>query len=119
MKNFFLSLIIIAVAAFALQQFLPWWTIAITAFAVGYFIQQKAGMAFLSGFLAVFLLWSVWAFVLSSANEHILAGKVAVLMAQLTAGSTVGLFILTGLLGGLVSGLAALTGRFAGEFNSK
>lgn len=113
MKNFFLSIIIIAVAAFALQQFLPWWTIAIAAFAVGYFVKQKSGMAFLSGFLAVFLLWLVWAFVLSSVNEHILAGKIAVLMEKLTGGSTVVLFILTGLLGGLVSGFAALTGRLA------
>lgn len=119
MKNFLLSILIIAIAAFALQQFLPWWSIAVAAFVVTLFIRQKAGMAFLGGFIAIFLLWAGWSFVISGANEHLLAGKVAVLMATLTGGKAFALFLLTGLIGGLVGGLAALTGSLAVDLKGK
>ncbi|MBS1611617.1 MAG: hypothetical protein JST49_02250, partial [Bacteroidetes bacterium] len=56
-----------------------------------------------------------WSFSISSANEHLLAGKVAELLKPLTGGKMFALFLITGVIGGLVSGLAALTGRLAAQ----
>lgn len=114
MKNFLLSLLLIAIITGILQLFLPWWVIAPVAFIVALLIKQSGGKAFLSGFLAIFLLWAGYAFVISSANDNILATKVAVLLKQLTMGSVIGLYVFTGLVGGLVAGFAALTGSLAG-----
>ncbi len=115
MKNFAISTVLIALVAFGLQQFFPWWTVAIAAFLIGYVILQKPFAAFLSGFVAVFALWALWSFSISSANEHLLAGKVAELLKPLTGGKMFALFLITGVIGGLVSGLAALTGRLAAQ----
>lgn len=115
MKNFFLSILLTAVLSALLQTFLPWWTIAIGAFVVAYFLQQKTGLAFVSGFLAVFILWIGYAYFLSSANDHLLAAKITELLKALTQGSVLGLYLLTGLIGGLVGGFAALSGSLAGK----
>ena len=115
MKNFFLSILFTAAASCLLQLFLPWWIIVVVAFTVAYFIQQNSLMAFLSAFIAIFLLWTIYAYVLSSANENILVVKVAELMKALTKASTTTLYIITGLIGGLVSGFAALTGSVAAK----
>ncbi len=115
MKNFFLSILLTAVLSALLQTFLPWWTIAIAAFVVAYFLQQKSGLAFVAGFLAVFLLWVGHAYLLSSANDNLLAAKITELLKALTQGSLVGLYVLTGFIGGLVSGFAALSGSLAAK----
>ena len=115
MKNFLFSLLLTAAASCLLQLFLPWWTIAIAAFAVAYFIKQNSLLAFVAAFVAVFFLWVVYAYMLSSANDNLLVGKVAELLKALTKGKTSTLYIITGLIGGLVSGFAALTGSLAGK----
>ena len=115
MKNFFLSFFLTVAASCLLQLFLPWWTIAIAAFAVAYFIKQNSLLAFVAAFVAVFLLWVVYAYMLSSANDNLLVGKVAELLKAITKGKTSTLYIITGLIGGLVSGFAALTGSLAGK----
>lgn len=115
MKNFFLSILLTAVLSALLQTFLPWWTIAIAAFVVAYFLQQKSGLAFVAGFLAVFLLWVGYAYLLSSANDNLLAAKITELLKALTQGSLAGLYVLTGFIGGLVSGFAALSGSLAAK----
>lgn len=115
MKNFFISLLLTAASACFLQLFLPWWTIAVAAFGVAYFVKQNSFAAFLSAFVAVFLLWVVYAYMLSSTNENILTTKVAELLKALTKGSVTTLYLLTGLIGGLVSGLGALTGSLAAK----
>jgi hypothetical protein len=50
---------------------LPWWSFAITSLIVAVAIHQRPGRAFLSGFLGVFLLWGVLAFMKDAANEHL------------------------------------------------
>ena len=109
MKNFFFSIIIIITGAALLEPFLPWWSIALPAFSVGFFYEQKSFVAFLSGFVAVFVLWSGYAFFLSAANDNLLALKVAKLFPL--NGSVIGLLLVTGTIGGLVSGFAALSGN--------
>jgi len=113
MKNFLLSVLVIALFSAVLQPFLPWYIIAVVAFIAGYVFKQPALAAFGSGFLAIFLLWLGYAAVLSHANNDLLAHKVATLLPL--HGSVIGLLLLTGILGGLVSGFASLTGRLAGN----
>lgn len=115
MKNFLLSILLTAIASLLLQLFLPWWIIAVVSFAVAYFIKQNSLLAFLSAFIGVFLLWIVYAYLLSSANDNILVTKVAELMKALTRGSTTTLYIVTGIIGGLGSGFGALTGSLASK----
>src|ERR1043165_7348693 len=115
MKNFILSLIGTALLAGILQLFLPWWIVVVAAFATGFFIQQNGFAAFASSFLAIFLLWIVYAYTLSSANDNILASRVAELFNPITQGSVIGLYLFTGLIGGLASGFGGLTGSLAGK----
>jgi hypothetical protein len=115
MKNFVLSFISVLIVGGALQLFLPWWIIAVVAVLVGYFFKQGSGLSFLAGFLGVFILWTGYAYLLSSANNHLLASKIAELMAPLTGGSKNVLFLLSGVVGGLVGGLSSLTGSLAAK----
>ncbi len=110
--KFLSAIILTALLAFAtgLYGILPWWSFAITSFIIAIAIHQKAGKAFLAGFLGLFLLWSIIAILIDSANDHILATKVAAILPL--GGSYWVLILLTGLIGGLVSGLAALTGSY-------
>ncbi len=115
MKNFLISVTLIATSSAALQLFMPWWIIAVVAFLVAYFLKQNALAAFGSGFLGVFLLWMLCAFLLSAANDNLLASKVAMLLPL--KGSVKALLLVTGLVGGLVSGFAAITGSLAIKLN--
>ncbi len=110
--KFLSALLLTALLAFAsgLYGILPWWGFAVTSFIVAMAVHQKAGKAFLAGFAGLFLLWSILAFLIDRANEHILATKVAAILPL--GGSYWILILLTGLIGGLVSGLAALTGSY-------
>ena len=93
-----------------LYSTLPWWSFAITSLLVAVAVHQKPGKSFLSGFLGLFLLWAVLAFMKDSANEHLLSAKVAQLL--LKNSSSIAIILLTGIVGGLVSGFAALTGSY-------
>ena len=104
------SIILIAFLSFALGLYLPWWSIAIGAFVVIALIHQPPASAFLTGFLAIFLLWFLMAFIIDLNNEHILSKKLAVLLPL--GGSSFLLILITALLGGLVAGMGALTGSY-------
>ena len=101
-------IISIAVICAIAQNFLPWWSIAPIAFVISYLLRLKAGIGFLAGFLAVFILWGGMALVIDHANENILSSRIAVLFPL--KGNYVILFLLTGLIGGLVAGFGALSG---------
>ncbi|MDE3212384.1 MAG: hypothetical protein KGM98_04055 [Bacteroidota bacterium] len=90
--------------------FLPWWSIAIVAFLVSLLIPQKPWKSFLSGFLALFLLWGGLSLWISSNNNHILAHRVSLLLFK--ADSPMLLIAITALVGGLVAGFASLAGSF-------
>lgn len=105
------SILLTALLSFALSLYLPWWIIAVAAFAVAAAIHQAPWKAFLSGFLALFLLWTVMAWWISAANNNILAEKIS--MVILKKDNPVLLMLVTGLIGGLVAGFAALSGSLA------
>lgn len=108
--KFLISLILTALLSFAASLFLPWWSIALAAFLVAALIPQKPGKAFITGFIALFLLWGVLSFWLSNANENILAHKVSMLL--LNMDNPYLLMLATAVIGALVAGFAALTGSY-------
>jgi len=108
--KFIISFILTILLSFALCLFLPWWSIAIAAFIVAALIPQKPGRSFVTGFIALFLLWGGLSFWISNNNDHILAHKVSQLILQMD--NPIMLILATALIGALVSGFAALTGSY-------
>ena len=108
--KFFISLVLIAALSFAGCLYLPWWVIAIAGFVVAFAIPQKAGIAFLCGFLALFILWVGMSFYISNANDNLLAHKIYIIFVK--TDNPIKLFLLTGLIGGSVAGLGSLSGRY-------
>ncbi|HUS03575.1 MAG TPA: hypothetical protein VMY77_17665 [Chitinophagaceae bacterium] len=108
--KFIISILLIALLSFAACLYLPWWSIAIVAFIVTALIPQSAGMSFLTGFLALFLLWGMLSFWMSSSNEHILAHKVSLIFLKIDNAYL--LMLATAFIGGIVAGFAAMTASF-------
>jgi hypothetical protein len=109
--KFITVLLLTALLGYAAPLFFPWWSFAVTSFIIALTIHQNAGKAFLAGFLGLFLLWGVHAFILDNANDHLLSQKVAVLLPL--GGSSTALILITAFTGAIVSGLAALSGSMA------
>jgi hypothetical protein len=102
----FLATIIIAII---LSQFLPWWSVMVAAYMTALFISLKRSAVFFVPFLAIALLWIIYAFWLSSANDFILAKKIAVLLPL--GGNAYLLILVTGIIGGLAAGVAGVFGK--------
>lgn len=115
--KFIISVLLIALLSFAAGLYFPWWTLAPAAFLVAALIHQRAGRAFLSGFLALFLLWGLLAIVIDQPNQHVLSTKIAKMLPL--GGSVLLLILVTGLVGGLVAGFAAMTGSYLRRVTSR
>lgn len=102
--KFLIQVIAISIAAFVLELFMPWWSIAIAALAAGYALKSKAN--FLAGLLAIALLWLVKSLMLDASASAPLAERVAAIFSL----SKPLLMLVTSLIGGLVGGFAAMTG---------
>lgn len=102
----FLIFLSIAVLSYLAGIWYPWWSVAIVAFVVILLAPLPPWGAFITGFLAVFLLWGTLAFYQALMNDYILAGRMARLFVHRDA--TVVLLVITGAVGGLAAGFAAL-----------
>ena len=103
--KFSLQFFTILIIAFILELFLPWWSIAIAAFAGGMMLKSNAN--FVAGFLGIAILWLIKALIIDVNAATPLAEKVANIF---PLHSKALLFLVMSLVGGLVGGLAALTG---------
>src|SRR5688500_4859577 len=108
--KFITSVFLTALLSFVLGLYLTWWSPAIAAFVIAALILQKPAYAFLSGFLGLFLLWGLFAGIINSSNDGILAARVALIFPL--GGSSFLLMLVTAVIGALVAGLAALSGRY-------
>lgn len=102
---FFIIFILCLITSYVL----PWWAVAIIAFAAAIYAGVKPAQSFWSGFGAVFLVWVIIALFKSVPNNHLLAMRVAVLF---NLPHWLILLGVTATIGGLVGGLAALSGLF-------
>jgi len=107
--KFLLKILLIVVMAACLQFFLPWWSVVISSFLVGLIISNISGFqSFLAGFLAIFLLWSIYALMIDITTQSILTEKIARIF---TVNNKYILILITGIIGGLPAGFGALTGN--------
>jgi len=104
--------IIVSIIALILQQFLPWWSIGLAGFLFGFLIDQSGRMAFINGFLGIFILWAGTATYIYIVNDALLASRLA-LMTGLPHGIL--LVIITGVIGGIIGGLTSLSGKYLRE----
>ena len=86
--------------------FAAWWMIAVIPFLVAIVAKQKPGRAFISGMLAIALLWSILIVKTDAANEQILSSR----MAQLFGLGHILFLIVNVVLGALVGGLGGWSG---------
>lgn len=108
--KFLIAFILTVLLSYAAGFYLPWWSIAITAFAVALVIPQKPLRTFLCGFLSLFFLWMVLALYIDMGNQHILSMKIAELLFKSHSHALI--MSVTGLVAGLVGGFAALSGSY-------
>ena len=101
--KFLYQLIATVILSFLLQNFLPWWTMAVVSFALGYLFGNTGFISFCAGFLGVGLLWLGMAMFIDVSTQSILTEKINRIL-------PLNVFVLTTIIGGLVGGLAALTG---------
>lgn len=106
--KFYISILLTAVFSFIAGIYLPWWSIAIVSFLVALFIYQKSLKSFVTGFVAIFILWAVLAFWIDMQNQNLLSQKVALILPL--QGSSSLLILITAMIGAIVAGFAALSG---------
>ncbi len=102
-------LIVVAVLAFGLQLFLPWWIIIVISFAVCGLIGKTKAISFWEPFLAISILWLGMALYKSQPNGHILAGRIAEMFGVKVWYMVL---IITVLLGGVTAGISGLCGHY-------
>lgn len=103
------NFIITIILAFILSFFLPWWSIMIAAGITATSIPLKKGAVFFIPFIAILIFWSIYCFVISSANDFTLAKKISQLLQ--IGGNPYILILVTGIIGGLAAGIAAIFGK--------
>jgi hypothetical protein len=112
--KFAISVLFIIVVSFAAGLYLPWWSMALVAFTVALIIYQKPALAYLAGFVSIFLLWGLLAWWIDAQNNSILSKRIATLFPL--HGSSASLILITALVGAIIGGLAALSGSFLRKY---
>ena len=102
------------IVSFAAGFYLPFWSAALVSFLVAVFIYQKPGMAYLSGFVSIFLLWGGLSFWIDAQNNSILSQKIASLFPL--GGNGLLLILITAIVGAIIGGLSALSGSFLRKY---
>lgn len=104
--------ILIAILAWILGLFLPWWSLAIPCLLLGSWLGKKSGASFLAGFLGIGILWFIQTLTIHIANDGILTTRVAELF---SLQYPLLVILVTLLIGGLAGGFSTLTGFFFGR----
>src|SRR6478672_4890728 len=108
--KFIISIILTILLSFCACLYFPWWSIAIAAFLVAALIPQPALASFVTGFIALFLLWGILCFWISTNNNDILAHRVSLLIFK--TDNPFLLILSSAFIGALVAGFAALTASY-------
>ena len=102
----FLQIIAIVLVGYLAQMFLPYWySFAIVAFIFGYLL--KSHLNFLSGFIALVILWGIELYLINTSAAVDLSARVGLIF---KLDNPRILIFVTLLIGGLIGGLAALSG---------
>jgi hypothetical protein len=101
--------LVTAITAYLLQFVLPWWSLAIAAFAACVTVASKAGQALVGSFLGVFMAWAIMAARIDIANHSLLSARVSEIF---FVNQSFLLIIITGIIGGLAAMLPGLSGHY-------
>ena len=128
--RFILRILLVMVPPFFPAKYLPWQVVPVIAFIVGVLLARRQrkrlfskpeprAWSFVSGFLALFLLWGGMALWLDSQHEGALLQKVYLVVAgskpALPGGGALIFALLTALFGGLIGGFSMMSGHFLGK----
>jgi len=102
-----LAALLILILSFVTEIFLPWWSIAIASFAVGFGKVQSGWKSFWAGFIGVGFLWWITSGYIHVRTNGVLTSKVGEMF---TLPLPMLVVLITGLIGGLVGGLSAGAG---------
>lgn len=105
--KFIAQTILIAILCYIAGLYLPFWSLAAVAFIVAVLFKTNSTTSFLSGFLAVFALWSVLAYNIDQETSSLLTDRVAQVFMGIP---NIALITITGVIGGLVGGFGAASG---------
>lgn len=103
--RFPVQILLIITLGFFLELLLPWWSIAIAAFAGAALIPTR--MNFIAGFSATGILWIGKALITQLSTDSDLASKVA---RTFMLHNTAVLLVVTFILSGLIGGFSAMSG---------
>ena len=105
--------IVILLFTIAAGYFLPWWGLALVAFACTLAGRLHPGPGFIAGFLGVFLAWLLGGLL----KDFQQGGQLSLRMAQLFKLNNGYLFlIVAAVIGGVAGGLSGLTGALFGIY---
>jgi hypothetical protein len=99
--------IVVLLISFLAQTFLPWWTVIVISFATCGIIGKTGKISFWQPFLAIVVLWTCMALYKSFPNNHLLAGRVAVMFGVKVWPA---ILTITALIGGLAAGISGVCG---------
>lgn len=105
--NLSIKIVLILFFGWLLSMIMPWWSIAIVCFIVVFVNGGSVLQNFFAGFLGIFLLWFLHAYIIDVQNNSILSVQIAEL---LTLPNTFVLIVVTALVGGIVGGVSSITG---------
>ena len=111
-----LLFILIALNAFFLSLVLPWWSMILPGLFFGHRFRESPLTAFIVGFLAVFVAWSVHSSVINHLNEGVLSARIAQTFGVEQAWI---LIVITGVIGGVMSGIATMTRALFAQAQAK
>jgi len=109
--KFIASVLLTILLSFVICLYMDWWSIAIAAFVVAICIRQAPVKSFLTGFIALVLLWGGLSWWIDIQNEHLLSHRLSLVLHL--GGSSFLMVFVTALIGGLVGGFAALAASYA------
>lgn len=105
--NSFIAFVLMISLAAAFQFFLPWWSLVIPCFAISFLFGKSGISSFISGFLAIALLWVCTAFIIQFQTGSGLPQQISMLF---PGKSIIILYLLTGITGGLTGAMSSLSG---------
>ncbi|GAA0192991.1 hypothetical protein GCM10009122_55910 [Fulvivirga kasyanovii] len=105
--KFIIQAILIGVLCYATGQYLPFWSLAAVAFVIAALFRLSPLPSFMSGFLAVFALWSFLAYNIDQETSSLLTNRVAQVFMGIP---NIALILITGFIGGLTGGFGAASG---------
>ncbi len=107
--------VILAVFAWLLSLFLPWWSVFIPGLILGAALAQSGARAFAWGFAGISGLWLIQTLFAHIGSDGILTSRIAELF-SLPSGWLV--ILITVILGGLIGGCTTLTGYLCRAISS-